>query len=253
VHLLRCLYADVLKTKRTAFMWVHLLAPLLYSAVCLLYFHVRELDGAHIYELFMTPLAIALPFVVALVCGLSVSQEERAGHFQNIVGAPLPKLIPYFSKIIFLILLNGVSIFLAIGLLSLGFLLSNAELPLLPFLIGGAWLVATSVVLYFFYFFVSCLFGIGASALFGVAGLLMTALMGTGLGDAWWKYNPWAWGIRLSGYVGIVEFEQMEPVFLSFLQQELRTGFMIVASVILFVTVISSIWFHRWEGKKALE
>lgn len=72
-------------------MWLHLLAPLLYSAVCLLYFHARELEGAHIYELFMTPLAIALPFVVALVCGLTVSQEERAGtskilsalHYRN--------------------------------------------------------------------------------------------------------------------------------------------------------------------------
>ncbi|AST98487.1 lantibiotic protection ABC transporter permease [Shouchella clausii] len=224
MQLLRCLYADVLKTKRTAFMWLHLLAPLLYSAVCLLYFHARELEGAHIYELFMTPLAIALPFVVALVCGLTVSQEERAGHFQNIVGAPLPKLIPYFSKMTFLILLNGVSIFLAIGLLSLGFLLSNAELPLLPFLIGGAWLVATSVVLYFFYFFVSCLFGIGASALFGVAGLLMTALMGTGLGDAWWQYNPWAWGYGYPGMRGSSSLNKWNPLSYHFFNKKCVLG-----------------------------
>ena len=44
-------------------------------------------------------------------------------------------------------------------------------------------------------------FGKGASMGLGIAGSLIAALMITGLGDATWKYIPWAWGVRAMGIV----------------------------------------------------
>lgn len=102
--------------------------------------------------------------------------------------------------------------------------ISCAEPDNRPFLEAGAWLAAGSVTLYFIYFLISCIFGMGASILIGGAGLLMTALMNTGLGDVIWKYNPWAWGIRLTGYKGIDRFVQIDPSLRSVLDGEIKQG-----------------------------
>ncbi|MDI5788941.1 lantibiotic immunity ABC transporter MutG family permease subunit [Bacillus licheniformis] len=99
---------------------------------------------------------------------------------------------------------------------------------------------------------ISCTFGMGASILAGGAGLLMTALMNTGLGDVIWKYNPWAWGIRLTGYKGIDRFVQIDPSLRSVLDGEIKQGAFIMVFAIIAVFALSIIWFIRWEGRKAL-
>ncbi len=82
------------------------------------------------------------------------------------------------------------------------FVLHINDLPYLLFLKGGAWLIAGSIPLYMMSF---CRHKVrhGTVRAFRGAGLLMAALMNTGLGDTIWRFFPWAWSVRLSGLAGL--------------------------------------------------
>nr|WGD65392.1 hypothetical protein P5652_04635 [Bacillus subtilis]WGD69943.1 hypothetical protein P5630_09730 [Bacillus subtilis]WGD72862.1 hypothetical protein P5668_13400 [Bacillus subtilis] len=79
----------------------------------------------------------------------------------------------------------------------------------------------------------------------------MTALMNTGLGDAIWKYNPWAWGIRLSGLNGVLHFKEKGDNPL--LMHEINSGVLVMIFGIICIIVASLIWFSKWEGRKTFE
>ncbi|MDZ7434357.1 lantibiotic immunity ABC transporter MutG family permease subunit, partial [Bacillus amyloliquefaciens] len=96
-------------------------------------------------------------------------------------------------------------------------------------------------------------FGTGASVLIGGAGLLMTSLMNTGLGDIIWKYNPWAWGVRLSGLNGMLQFKEINEKLKPFFIQEINIGALIVIFSIICLFTVSLIWFSRWEGRQTFE
>nr|WGD87957.1 lantibiotic immunity ABC transporter MutG family permease subunit [Bacillus subtilis] len=147
--------------------------------------------------------------------------------------------------------LCSIGIALFIYIIGLKFILHVPDLSYDIFITGGAWLVAGSVALYCIYFFISCMFGMGASVLIGGAGLLMTALMNTGLGDAIWKYNPWAWGIRLSGLNGVLHFKEKGDNPL--LMHEINSGVLVMIFGIICIIVASLIWFSKWEGRKTFE
>ena len=61
-------------------------------------------------------------------------------------------------------------------------------------------MLITMLPIYLIHLFVGMSFGKGASMGLGIAGSLIAALMITGLGDATWKYIPWAWGVRAMDY-----------------------------------------------------
>ena len=251
----RCLAADFQKTKRTSFIWLHLTVPVICAGVFLLYFYNREHDPYQLYRTYFEAIAIALPLLIGIVCGMTASLEEQAGRFQVLLGGTAPKLTAYLSKVTLLLIMNICALFLATGLYLLGlkvfFHVPNLTYAL--FFEAGAWLAAGSVTLYFIYFLISCTFGMGASVLIGGAGLLMTALMNTGLGDVIWKYNPWAWGIRLTGYKGIDRFVQIDSSLRSVLDGEIKQGAFIMVFAIIAVFALSIVWFIRWEGRKAYE
>ncbi|MFN2746484.1 lantibiotic immunity ABC transporter MutG family permease subunit [Bacillus sp. z60-18] len=251
----RCLLADIRKKKRTSFIWMHVTIPFICAGFFLLYFCHREHQPYQLYRAYIEAIAVALPLLIGIVCGMTASLEEQAGKFQVLLGRTSPKFVAYVSKMTLLLFMNICAIYLAIGLYLLGlrFLFHVPNLPYFLFLEGGAWLVAGSVALYFIYFLISCTIGMGASVLLGGAGLLLTALMNTGLGDAIWKYNPWAWGIRLAEYKGIEQFSQVEASFITLLHQEINSGALIMAFAIIALFIVSIIWFSRWEGKKAYE
>ncbi len=68
------------------------------------------------------------------------------------------------------------------------FVLHINDLPYLLFLKGGAWLIAGSIPLYMMSF---CRHKVrhGTVRAFRGAGLLMAALMNTGLGDTIWRFS----------------------------------------------------------------
>ncbi|WP_303981225.1 lantibiotic immunity ABC transporter MutG family permease subunit [Niallia circulans] len=251
--LLRCLQADFQKNRHTSFMCLHFIIPIVCSVVLILYFYGRDQSQFHLYKSFMEAIAIALPLLIGVLCGMTASLEEQAGKFQVLLGGTSPKIIAYASKMLMLLLMELCSIGIALFLYIIGltFILNVPDLSYDIFITGAAWLVAGSVVLYVIYFFISCMFGMGASVLIGGAGLLMTALMNTGLGDAIWKYNPWAWSIRLSGLNGVLHF--IEKGNYSLLMHEINSAVFIVVFGTICIIIASLIWFSRWEGKKTFE
>ncbi|CCU60437.1 lantibiotic immunity ABC transporter MutG family permease subunit [Bacillus subtilis] len=251
--LLRCLKADFQKSKHTSFMWLHLIIPIAFSTVLILYFYERDQSPFHLYKSFMEAIAVALPLLIGVLCGMTASLEEQAGKFQVLLGSTSPKVIAYASKMLMLLFMElcSIGIALFIYIIGLKFILHVPDLSYDIFITGGAWLVAGSVALYCIYFFISCMFGMGASVLIGGAGLLMTALMNTGLGDAIWKYNPWAWGIRLLGLNGVLHFKEKGDNPL--LMHEINSGVLVMIFGIICIIIASLIWFSKWEGRKTFE
>lgn len=234
-------------------MWLHLIIPIAFSTVLMLYFYERDQSQFHLYKSFMEAIAVALPLLIGVLCGMTASLEEQAGKFQVLLGSTSPKVIAYASKMLMLLFMElcSIGIALFIYIIGLKFILHVPDLSYDIFITGGAWLVAGSVALYCIYFFISCMFGMGASVLIGGAGLLMTALMNTGLGDAIWKYNPWAWGIRLSGLNGILHFKEKGDNPL--LMHEINSGVLVMIFGIICIIIASLIWFSKWEGRKTFE
>ncbi|MBK4204474.1 lantibiotic immunity ABC transporter MutG family permease subunit [Bacillus subtilis] len=253
--LLRCLQADFQKSKHTSFMWLHFIIPIVCSCVLILYFYGRDQSQFHLYKSFMEAVAVALPLLIGVLCGMTASLEEQAGKFQVLLGSTSPKVIAYVSKMLMLLFMGLCSIGLAlfIYIIGLKFILKVPDLSYGIFIMGGAWLVAGSVVLYCIYFFISCMFGMGASVLIGGAGLLMAALMNTGLGDMMWKFNPWAWGIRLSGLNGVLHFKVVNQGDNPLLMHEMNSGELIMVFGIICTIIASLIWFSKWEGRKTFE
>lgn len=253
--LLRCLKADFLKGKHTSFMWLHFIIPIVCPCILILYFFGRDQSQFHLYKSFMEAIAVALPLLIGVLCGMTASLEEQAGKFQVLLGSTSPKVLAYMSKMLMLLLMGFWSIGLALFIFIIGlkFILKVPDLSYDIFIMGGASLVAGSVVLYCIYLFISYKFGMGASVLFGGAGLLMTALMNTGLGDAIWKFNPWAWGIRLSGLNGVLHFKAVNKGDNPLFMHEINSGVLIMVFGIIFTIIASLIWFSKWEGRKTFE
>nr|WGD65391.1 lantibiotic immunity ABC transporter MutG family permease subunit [Bacillus subtilis]WGD72863.1 lantibiotic immunity ABC transporter MutG family permease subunit [Bacillus subtilis] len=170
--LLRCLKADFQKSKHTSFMWLHLIIPIAFSTVLILYFYERDQSQFHLYKSFMEAIAVALPLLIGVLCGMTASLEEQAGKFQVLLGSTSPKVIAYASKMLMLLFMElcSIGIALFIYIIGLKFILHVPDLSYDIFITGGAWLVAGSVALYCIYFFISCMFGMGASVLIGGAG-----------------------------------------------------------------------------------
>lgn len=127
----RCLAADFQKTKRTSFIWLHLSVPVICAGVFLLYFYNRQPDPYQLYRTYFEAIAIALPLLIGIVCGMTASLEEQAGRFQVLLGGTAPKLTAYLSKVTPLLIMNIFAVFLAIGLYLLG-LRALFHVPNLP-------------------------------------------------------------------------------------------------------------------------
>lgn len=251
----RYIWADILKTKRTPLIWMHAAAPLLCAVFFLLYMYGRVHEPFALYHDFTSTIAVIYPLLIGIVCGMAASVEEQAGHFQMMLAVPHSKIVSFASKLLLLLLLNILSVCLAVGLYLIGltFFLHVHDLPYLVFLKGGVWLIAGSVPLYMLSFFVSIKYGMGPSSLLGGAGLLMAALMNTGLGDIIWRYVPWAWSVRLAGLEGLLHFEKVKKEFLPYVMHDMRIGEMMLYFAIIILFLAGLFWCQRWEGRRSYE
>ena len=155
-----------------------------------LYMYGRIQEPYELYSVFFSAIAVLYPFIISIVCGMSASVEEQAGHFQMMLAVPYSKIVSFAGKLLLLLLLNVLSAGLAICLYLAGmkFVLHINDLPYLTFLKGGAWLIAGSIPLYMMSF---CRRKVrhGTVRAFRGAGLLIAALMNTGLGDIIWRFS----------------------------------------------------------------
>ena len=115
-----------------------------------------------------------------------------------------------------------------------------------------AWilLLITMLPIYLIHLFVGMSFGKGASMGLGIAGSLIAALMITGLGDATWKYIPWAWGVRAMDYT-VLAWDS--PQLYAQVKTDFFSGMIISVCCTVCLLIASLVWFHGWEGGKNSE
>lgn len=244
-----------MKLKRTKLMWIFAAVSVAYAALFLAYFTGRTESSSQMYLFYMESMGIALPFLIGLAAGFMIDQERQAGHFQVLLGGTASRISGYMSKLLLLLVLQGVMILFAvilwIGGMKWG--LGLTDIPIWSYVCGWLWLTCSNIMLLMMHLFIAFVFGMGASILMGGAGLLMSALMATGLGDQVWMYVPWAWGVRFSGLTGIVLDESLPAEMVNYVQHELGQGVGVAVSMTALCLAISIVWFRRWEGKTAHE
>jgi len=218
----------------------------------IMYYRHGEYGQLQLYTQYMELIAFVLPLIVSIICGLMVLQEKQAGSFQVILGAQ-SRGASYGSKLLLLVLMAACSIFLSILAFVWGMkvVLNVPDIRYGLFIEGGAWLVGGSMLLYTLHLFISFRFGIAISSLIGGAGLLVTALMITALGDELWVFVPWAWGVRIAAYQGILAWGAFDYVLQTKLALELRVGMLALCSTAVLAIYLSIYWFKQWEGSKS--
>ena len=259
---LRLLSSEWIKTKRTAIRMMVIITPIIYSLFMVWYFsHYRTSTfwQMKIYQGFFEVMAVSLPIIISLLTGLMSYQEEKAGNFMNILAGPVSKVQWYVGKLTLLIFIACADILLATILMLFGmkYVLKVAHIHYQLFLQGAMLSIVGSLILFSLHLFISFAFGMGASIAVGSGGFLISALIGaTSLGDHVWSYIPWAWAVRLSQFPILMMPEVKQSLgaqLLSSFSLSLWEGMAYALLGFIIVTIIGSVWFHRWEGNQPHE
>lgn len=246
VSVFRCLKAEYQKCKHSILLYIHIMVPIMCAVVFAGYYHISIWEPTTKISAYLEVLAVAFPFLIGIIVGLVIQIENQAGRFQLLLGTIPSRTATYIGKLGFLIINALASMLLALGIFAL--LYRNA--PVALYMKAGFLLLITVLPIYLLHLLVGMNFGKGASMGLGIAGSLVAALMITGLGDAVWKYIPWAWGVRAMDYIVLAWdsphlFEQVSTDFF--------IGMIISVCCTICLLVISLIWFHSWEGGKNSE
>ncbi|KDE49233.1 lantibiotic ABC transporter permease [Geobacillus sp. CAMR12739] len=259
---LRILSSEWIKTKRTAIRMMIIITPIIYSLFMVWYFsHYRTpmFWQVKIYQGFFEVMAVSLPIIISLLTGLMSYQEEKAGSFMNILTGPVSKIKWYVGKLTLLIFIACADILLATILMLFGmkYVLKVVHIHYHLFLQGAILSIVGSLILFSMHLFISFAFGMGASIAVGSGGFLISALIGaTSLGDHIWSYIPWSWAVRLSQFPILMMPEVKQTLGVQLLNSyslSLWEGTAYALLGFIIVTIIGSIWFHRWEGNKPHE
>ena len=197
-------------------------------------------------QCYLEVLAVAFPFLIGIIVGLVVQIENQAGHYQLLLGTIPSRMATYIGKLGFLMICAFGATFLALGT----FAALYRDAPASLYLKAGILLLITMLPIYLIHLFVGMSFGKGASMGLGIAGSLIAALMITGLGDATWKYIPWAWGVRAMDYT-VLAWDN--PQLYAQVKTDFFSGMIISVCCTVCLLIASLVWFHGWEGGKNSE
>lgn len=260
---MKILYAEWLKTKRTAVRLLTFCMPVVYAALIIGYFALRGIDKNNqtlVFQAFFEVwTACIVPLGIGILSGLIVHYEELAGNFNGLLSSKVSRYSLYWSKFILLVLIMTASTLIAtigvwIGLdVFLGF-----SIGWLIFIAASILAIIGTMPLLALHLWASFRWGMGASIGISIGGLLMAALMGaTSLGDKIWQFIPWTWPVRLAilpgAYLQFAEDMQFPPEVISsgFVLNQLVMG-LAASSLCLVAALIGGfIWFNRWEGRKS--
>lgn len=245
--------AEWLKTKGGALRpLVFLLSPLV-GAVLAWYVVGRPwiAAGSAFSGFFSVWAALVMPLALAIVAGQLVHEEEDAANFNGLLLCAKPRALLYLVKLALLLALAAVATGLAVGAFVLGLWLGGyASGGAMLYAEAGAvcWLAAIPLAACSLW--ISFAAGMGVAVGVGMGGMLIAALIGgTLIGDAIWPFVPWAWPVRLSHALAIVQTPGMDAALLTdFLRAAGEACVLGVFSSILLI-VGGLCWFSRWDGR----
>ena len=190
--------------------------------------------------------------LIGLISSLAVSQELQAGGYRELLGVSKYRRTTILSKLVVLILLASISVLLAIMLFAFGmtYVLKASGPPISYYVAVSAKLIVSSVLIYLLSIFCSMQFGRGASISLGIFGSLIAALMITGLGDKYWMYIPWGWGVR---FCDITVLKWIKPDLYPLLKPQLITCYTSLLVFNLIALVLTFYWFKKYEANKIID
>ena len=248
LNLWKSIKTEFIKLKRTPILYIHLLIPILGSILFLSYFSVSNWDTATKLITYFRSLAIVFPLLIGIITGIIIEQEEQAGSFQNMFVLFKKKAIFYCSKLLILLILSIASILMATFIFA--FVFKNFDM--IFYMKLGLTLFAGNIFVYVMHLFVSLKYGKEASIGLGIAGVLLSALMRTGLGDNIWYFIPWAWALRFCDYLMSMELNQLNLNDVTLISS-INNGAIVLILTTLVSLILSISWFNKWEGRKSYD
>ncbi|MDO5718616.1 MAG: lantibiotic immunity ABC transporter MutG family permease subunit [Tissierellia bacterium] len=244
-YFFRNLYADFYKTKKTYIPYLHLLLPLGFAILAIIYAISTSLNKESLLSAYLSIIGAAFPLIIGIVCAKIGEIEAEAGHFQAIFTMGISRKTSYLSKLSSLLIAGFLSVCLIIVPFLAFLKVKDSGLYLYSIIL----LIAGGVFVYILHLFVSFNYGSGASIGIGVLETLFALLGLTGLGDRIWYYLPAMWSARLASLFVFCKFN----LDISYFYSEMTKWIPLFAIYISIALIFSLIWFERWEGRKNFE
>jgi len=240
------LKSELIKSKKTAFMRMHLFVPFMGILIFYgIYLITNYSESERVFGFFQL-LSITFTLLISVVCAMSADIERQAGNYVNLLTIAGRKEKGIYIKLLFLLISGLYAILVVSGGFGLvnRFILGDYSTNLSVFIIGGVILFFSNIFLYLLNLTLSLRFGGNIAIGTGVIGSLITTLMLTGLGDGVWVFIPYAWATRFTnlyvrhvyGYASVATVEMIVAI-----------GVCILSTTLLFFVVKK--WFIKWEGK----
>lgn len=249
IELYHYLKSDFYKLRNSSFFWVHVLFPFLGVALVLLYATFAAVNDINKIAVFFQLFAIAYPFVISIVCEIIAGQENRAGHYQNILVLR-SKTKAILSKFLLLIAAGLLAVLLSIFLFTLLLPATGTKLllPTSSLVLPALTLWSSNILLYALSIILAFRFGRTVCIGMGAIGSLLAALLQTGLGTGLWFVLPYGFGIHLSDFALQFSLQDLTAV-----SAELKFGISMCAGMTVLLIVILFVRFLRYEGKCTTE
>ena len=241
--LISAVHSELVKTKHTPFVAIHIVVPLIGTLLFMLYYslYVNVAD----YEKFNLILEITntiFPLLISVIVGLNVVSEEKASHFQTLLAVRSRSKL-FLAKLTTLYGTGLTSLFFMFVLFGFGisFMKLTSGLPLNVFIQAVIGLAFCNLVLYIFHLFLSLKFGLGISLLWGVFECLQSILYSNIELRGIWRYIPFAWSINWV-------HDTLNNKLAAYAAQ---WGLIAILTVCILLLIIT--WFSYWEGRKNYE
>lgn len=247
----RCLLAEFKKRNRSLFLLLHLAVPLIIAGTLVAYISVRKhlLIADVLYKTFFEMLGVGTPLVIAIICGIVSDSEQQAGNFQNMLKLTKFKGVTFISQISMMVISYLFSVLLAIIIytLSLKYLIGYSEINFSLYIITGIIFTVCAIFQYFFYQILGYKYGLGTCSIGGFAGLIISAMALTSIGDKVWRFLPWSWSNRFSLYL----YNRFDTTGYFRETNNITNGYICWFIFTFFIIIFSILWFKNWSGRRA--
>lgn len=199
---------------------------------------------------FFEAVAMAFPFLIAMVISMNEKEEQKAGRFQRMLFVPYSTVRSHITKWIALEIMGlGATLLVVMGFGIMFRLSGQSILNLKDYFEMAVLIWASMIGLYLMTYIVSFQWGKGFSLLLGIVGSLLAALMETGLGEGLWQFIPSAWGIRLVGeLLTFMINPSLADETKHFLMNDIGLGIKLMMGMTSIFALIFVIWSKNWKG-----
>lgn len=194
--------AEFYKMRHTSFYFLHILLPLLAAGIFLFYYAMTGYDSEGEVSIYIQVLGITLPFIVSLVCSITMENEEKAAHYYHLFGNLRGSSFCFLAKYLMLLMNGLLAEIIAVFVFNTGYILLGVGKGL-PF--GTACVIIllqfiSMSGLYLIHLLLELYGGKGVSLAVGGVESLVAALFVTILGDRLWIVAPCSYGVRIPLY-----------------------------------------------------